>query len=88
MMGPLKLGEEEGAAPSGLRASTALLTPGLQISGLQTVTGHDSVAFSHSACKPLSLQTWEAGDLGWPDLGPHLSLPWLRSGGGRWGREL
>lgn len=87
MMGPPKLGGEEGAAPSGLTASTALLTPGFQISGLQTER-HDSAAFSHSACKPLSLQPWEAGDFGWPDLGPHLSLPWLRSGGGRWGREL
>lgn len=36
MMGPPKLEGEEGAAPSGLTASTALLTPGFQISGLQT----------------------------------------------------
>ena len=41
--------------------------------------GHDSVAFSHSACKPLSLRPWETGDLGRPGLGPHLGLPWLRS---------
>ena len=65
--------------PSGLRGSTALLTTGSQISSLQTTRGHDSVAFSHSACKPLSLRPWETGDLGRPGLGPHLGLPWLRS---------
>lgn len=79
MIGPPKLGEEEGASPSGLRGSTALLMTGSQISSLQTTRGHDSVAFSHSACKPLSLRPWETGDLGRPGLGPHLGLPWLRS---------
>lgn len=35
VIGPPKLGEEEGAPPSGLRGSTALLTTGSQISSLR-----------------------------------------------------